>query len=364
MKGGIYKTKWGYQVRFGQITKRFKRHEYVLAERFLTGLRFKSDEGTFDIRDYRSDNPLGFENKVGEFLHSKRLLKGVKKYEQRLSFGINAWGNRNVKSIGFKEFDGLIGELRENGRSSKYIKDIRDCIKALYRWLWQTGEIAYDQIPRFPVVQAKMAYRKIFEHKETQTRVLDKVRKLSWGINPRIYIGILFLATYINVRPGELISIREKDIDLENGRILIHGRSTKTGEPKYIYLVENDVDLLRSHVGGFPLLPFFRHIKGRGGNPPNTQFGKGYLYNWWRKACLSLNISNVSLYPGTRHSSAVALRQTHSPEAIKRATMHKTNQAFDRYLQVEGDELRGLYADTRSDNAVITLSVSENGKKT
>ena len=49
-------------------------------------------------------------------------------------------------------------------------------------------------------------------------------------------------------------------------------------------------------------------------------------------------------------TAAIALRgQGHSPEAIKRATMHGTNEAFERYLQVNGDELRGLYADTRGE---------------
>ena len=28
------------------------------------GLRFENDKGTFDVRDYRKDNPLGFENLV------------------------------------------------------------------------------------------------------------------------------------------------------------------------------------------------------------------------------------------------------------------------------------------------------------
>ncbi len=37
------------------------------------------------------DNPMGFENKVDEFIHSKRLNKGVAKYEQRLRFAVDAW---------------------------------------------------------------------------------------------------------------------------------------------------------------------------------------------------------------------------------------------------------------------------------
>lgn len=35
MLGNVYETKYGYQVRFGKITKRFKKHQLADAERFL-----------------------------------------------------------------------------------------------------------------------------------------------------------------------------------------------------------------------------------------------------------------------------------------------------------------------------------------
>ena len=48
-------------VRFkGGIFKRF--NDYQSAQRFLTGLRYKYDEGSFDVRDYQKEQPLGFEN--------------------------------------------------------------------------------------------------------------------------------------------------------------------------------------------------------------------------------------------------------------------------------------------------------------
>ena len=50
MKGSIYPYKKGYMVRFGRdVSKWFKSNEQ--AERFLTGLRYEVDKGTFDIRD-------------------------------------------------------------------------------------------------------------------------------------------------------------------------------------------------------------------------------------------------------------------------------------------------------------------------
>ena len=50
------------------------------------------------------------------------------------------------------------------------------------------------------------------------------------------------------------------------------------------------------------------------------------------------------------------LRRQFSPEQIKRATMHSTNQAFERYFQMEGDDLREIYAGTRADKTLIRQS--------
>ena len=75
------------------------------------------------------------------------------------------------------------------------------------------------------------------------------------------------------------------------------------------------------------------------------RFGEKYLYKWWKRACKNLGIVGVDLYGGTRHSSAKALRRYRTPEEIKRATMHATNKAFERYFWMESDELRDIYRD-------------------
>jgi uncharacterized protein Yka (UPF0111/DUF47 family) len=58
-------------------------------------------------------------------------------------------------------------------------------------------------------------------------------------------------------------------------------------------------------------------------------------------------IEGVDLYGGTRHSSAIALRKYRTPEEIRRATMHSTNKAFERYFRIESDDLRDIYKDTK-----------------
>jgi len=60
------------QVRFGRdLVRRFGR-DYKAASRFLTGLRYKTDEGSFDARDYTRNNPLGFEKLADQWLEVKK----------------------------------------------------------------------------------------------------------------------------------------------------------------------------------------------------------------------------------------------------------------------------------------------------
>lgn len=65
-----------------------------------------------------------------------------------------------------------------------------------------------------------------------------------------------------------------------------------------------------------------------------------------KRACDKLGIIGVYLYGGTRHSSVRTLRKYRSPEKIKRAAMHTTNKAFERYFQIEADDVRNIYRDT------------------
>jgi hypothetical protein len=58
------------EVRFPGVNRRFLK--YNEASRFLNGLRFKTDEGIFDARDYQKDNPLSFSNLVEKWLVVKK----------------------------------------------------------------------------------------------------------------------------------------------------------------------------------------------------------------------------------------------------------------------------------------------------
>ena len=67
MKGNIYPHKDGYQVRFGrEVSHWFKTKDE--AERFLIGIRYETDIGTFDPRDHHKSKPLAFNNLAKNYL--------------------------------------------------------------------------------------------------------------------------------------------------------------------------------------------------------------------------------------------------------------------------------------------------------
>jgi hypothetical protein len=93
------------RVRFGKSQLRFT--TYREARQFLNGLRFKAVEGTYDERDYQKNNPLGFSNQVERYLVIKKESgisdNGFREIKNHHFKAMRAWGQRNVKTIGFSQ---------------------------------------------------------------------------------------------------------------------------------------------------------------------------------------------------------------------------------------------------------------------
>lgn len=332
-------------VRFGrEIFKRFS--NYQEASRFLNGLRFKTDENTFDVRDYKRANPLGFSNLADKYLDMKRLnvkhgtFVSLRPLMERAKV---FFGNRNVKEITYGDLEDFFLHLKKEGRlASKTLYNLRSHLHDFWEWLAKRKEISKDQVPELPEISFEMAWRKTLD-KETQEAVLERVWEITRDKTPRAWFAILLLSSNVNVRPGELASILEEHVDLERGCIWVHDHKTKrhTQRPKTIPLLDEDIEFIRSLPKGFPQMPFFRRDVGGGGRHANTSFGRHFLQDVWSQACRDLGITEVSLYPGTRHSTCQYMRQLgKTPEEVKRFTDHTTNKAFDRYLEIQIEEKR------------------------
>lgn len=345
-----------FAVVFKGIYRRF--HDYDDAYRFLSGVRFKTDEGSFDRRDYQKDEPLGLANLSENWLKIKQETVRPKSYNNLDNYMARAgkyFGNRNIKTIGYAEIEDF---LLAQKVSDKTRSNMKSCLHDFWQWLRKRRVITLAEMPEFPEVPFELGFRATIA-KDVQEAILDEIHRISYTVNPKIWLGIRWLCTYVSIRPGELISLTEGNIDLGNGYLFIpHPKEKK---PKLVPLLEEDVEIIRTFPRGVPALPFFRHVAGISGTRENEPFGARYLYKWWQKACSNLGVEGVDLYGGTRHSSAKALRHFCSPEEIKRATMHSTNKAFERYFQMESDDLRTIYGKTRgAKKALKNFSASQN----
>lgn len=330
-----------FRVKFGKTRLRCK--SYAWAARTLNGLRFKQDEGIYDPRDYQKDAPIGFIAQSEKYLMVKKETLTAKTYSnlcRSIGKAQAVWGHQNVKEIGYPELEELI--FAQPG-SDKTRANFRNDLHAFWNWLRKRKVIEWGLMPEFPEVTYKLGYREIID-KETQQAIIEEVHRLSYNVNPKIWVGIRWLATYISVRPIELLRVREKHVNRSAARLLIP--DPKNADFRIVPLLEEDVAVLEEIPQGLPELPFFRHpprYSSREGEP----FGEKYFYKWWKRACESLGIHGVDLYGGTRHSSATALREHFSFEEVRELTGHNTNAAFERYFQKNLAALRKGYAKTR-----------------
>jgi hypothetical protein len=339
-----------FYVKFGrEIYRRFQ--SYEAAARFLNGIRFKTDEGSFDIRDYKKENPLGFENLAQKWLEMKassvKTKKTVQSYTNFMNRAIAKWGNRNIKTISDGDIEDLLFDkawITPKGEiaSKKTRSNMKSCLHDFWSWVVRREKKNNKQtieMPEFPEIKYQLGWRNITDI-ETLEKILGEIRKISWDTNPKIWLGIKWLSTYIKIRPGEMRMVKERDINLEAGYILIKEPKEGTNyEGKYAYLDEEDIKLVRSMPKGLPDMYFFRHLPGIKGIIAGSQFGPKYLKTWWDRACKNLGVEGVGLYGGTKHTVATALGQVLSPEEIKRGgTGHSTNKAFDRYFQPQKRE--------------------------
>ncbi len=247
---------------------------------------------------------------------------------------MDVWGQRNIKTVQYADIEDFFNE--QTNISKKTLHNMRSCLNQFFEWV-ESRESQYQK-PELPEVKFTLGMRNIIS-KQVQTKILDEIKRIAPF---KVWLGIRWLSIYVNMRPIEMVRIKEKNII--DGMLLLHPNTTKEKKPKFVPLIKEDINLLAGTTKGFPEQYFFRHEKGAGQAKIGSQYGPRYLYKWWVKACENLGIKGIDLYGGTRHSSVTALSQQFSAEEIKEhGTGHDTSKAFERYFQAEAKVSRVIF---------------------
>ena len=323
-------------VRFGKdINKSFTNTKQAI--QFLYGLRFKTVEGSYDPKDYQASKPYSFKNLSDKYLNRKVSLKSFKDKKRHIKIAQDYFQDRNVKDITGADIEDYLFSIE--GISEKTRHNYKSALHDFWNWILRRGVINPAQVPVFPEIQYELAYRTITDIK-TQEAIIEKVFELSHKINPKIWFGIDLLSTYVNLRPGDLLKIKEKDIDLDHGVVTIYFPTKSKNKIKTVRLLDQHIDYFKELKKSFPALPevlFFRHHGGIKSTKPNQSFGEKYFKKWWDKACIELGVEGLDLYGGTRHTTTTEIARRAGTDNARKASAHETNKAFDRYCQFQDD---------------------------
>ena len=325
---------------FDNVTTRFR--TYREAYKVLTRKRSEVDAGTYDARDYQiKSKPLAFSHLAEEWLAKKstEIRSGsMMPLRNALRLACEVWGDRNIKSIKYAQVEDF--QISMGNLAPKTRKNLMDVLRQFWTWVGDRYDIPAIKWPK--MATPEMKFRKTISLPD-QEAILDEVEKITRATRPRAWLAIKWLATYISIRPAEMLSLTEGQVDRGRGLLVIP--HPKERRPKVVPLLDEDRALLAALPLAFDQnTPFFRHEKNASPRHAGKKFGPSCLYKDWKAACRRLGIEGVDLYGGTKHSTAMGLRDVATFEEVRKMTGHTTNKAFDRYLQLEGEKMKELLA--------------------
>lgn len=356
------------------FVKTYKRFDSIqAAEQFLNYLRYLYYHGGYDPRDYQADSPLAFKFLAEKWLEQKQkenikptTLGNLKKCIYR---AVDYWNTKNIKSITDGEIEDFLYFDHRNARTGEPISDktraeIRSTLHQFFLWVCRREKI---QMPDIPTVKFDIGWRNIVDL-DVQAEIIQKVWEISGHINPRIWLGISILSHNSNVRPGELIKVAEGDVMLGYGLIMVkYPKEGSTAQGKQAVLWDDETEVIRSLPRALPDVPLFRHTAGQSGIVAGERFSRKVFNNWWKRACEKLGIEDVTLYPGTKHSTMTAVSKILSPEQVRKGGSSHKSKAMERYI-IPSSHDRDLYQEAikslRGQKAeVVEMPRQRGGKK-
>jgi hypothetical protein len=216
--------------------------------------------------------------------------------------------------------------------SSKERANMLSAYHDFFVWLKNCKFI--PDLPSMPTIKVTLGMRKILT-KQDQFDLLDEIKKITYHINPKVWLGIKWMATYPSLRPCDFTNMKEGHIDVRLKQFRIPDASKDSGF-RIIPLIDEDVQIVEGMVRGLPEMCFFRHVKGVRSVKEGRPFGEKYFYKKFKIAANNLGFDpDLDLYGATKHTTITHLRMILTKDEIKEATYHTTNKALDRYIQAD-----------------------------
>lgn len=317
-------------VRFGD--------DFQAAIQFLYGLRHEKSNGKFDEREYHKENPLIFERYAERYLQEKKRkrLRSMSEVERIIGQAAQHFRGKSVRNITRADLtDYLFGLTDKNGNpvGDKTRYNHMAQLRNFFNFVKREEKPRIFEPPDMPDIEFELGWRNtvgIEEQSAVLQTIYDNTRN-----NPKIYLAIALLCDHSEIRPGDILRIKEGDISIR-GEIHIKQPTKKKNRFHSVYLwpsdeLRDEIVRFKKKYPAMPDIPFFRHHPKHSKVKPDTPFGVKLLYKVAKKAMAEHGIHDVDLYAFTKHSTVTAISDAYGEEAGREATGHKTNAAFARY---------------------------------
>lgn len=308
------------------------------AFRVLTKIRAEIDEGSYDVTRYVAEKlkPLKFSNWSQVWLEKKKI---------ETQKGLKAPSYFKILQIYVRKYQAFFGEIDIRDISTKkiyefylslsgkphYIENILSALKKLMQDAFRWEDIT--NMPRFPKIDVPEPDMNIID-----LDIQDKIIQAIPDPMDRAYI--LFTAREM-VRPSETRALQWQDIDLKHDRVIIR-RHFSINELRYATKAKQIKHLPLDGEVKRGLLSLPRHLtspfifwKGKNGRP----FSESWARKIFKRIARAQGI-NISLYNGTRHSSATEAADRVGIDATQEFLHHTNRRMTERYVKQNPDRLR------------------------
>ncbi len=319
---------------------------YEEAFRLLTVIRAEIDRcGDFDPSRYVAEKlrPLRFTNWSQVWLSKKCLEadKGLKapSYLKTLRVYIRKYqaylGETDIRDINTKMINDFYLSL---SGAPHYIKNIMDALENMLGDAFDWEDI--KTMPKFPRVNVPESDIKTIDL-DMQDRIINSIPDQM----DRIFI--LFTAREM-IRPSETRALQWPDLDFKHDRVTIRRHfslnqvrpATKAKQIKHLPL-DGEVKAILQALPRHLISPFV-FWKGKQGKP----FSESWARKLWKRTALTLGI-NISLYQGTRHSSATEAADRVGVDATQEFLHHTNRRMTERYVKQNTDRLKKVLRNGR-----------------
>lgn len=159
---------------------------------------------------------------------------------------------------------------------------------------------------------------------------LAKIKKVMKDKDAQLWMAVQF-QYYGFIRPGELIKLKLKDLDLDFGSITVPTDVAKSRKQRLITLPDTFRDFLRGlNLEQYPKDYYIITLEGV---PGPSMVSKNYLWNHWVKIRDACNLSHDYKLYSFKHTGAVRLSKVATVKECQMQLGHTSLDMVDKYLR-------------------------------